>query len=162
MSRLVELAKRVIDEHSLEVENLINDVEGVLDEPTVKKVQTRALPAVKAMIAVEEAICNQMSKEEITEAKAYAEQKLVGLRIRAFTNLPKIGLNDFGDKDVEAIKAWASGQNEQTADTRFSYAVGFIVCHRKCCANDAGNGIAVGIGCYDCDNYVISEGCPPV
>ena len=43
---------------------------------------------------------------------------------------------------------------------QYTYGIGFLVCHRKCCANNAGNGIAAGIGCWDCDDRVISGSCP--
>lgn len=158
------LVKTVIDAHARAVEQLIATVDEIkAADPALKTLSAATLPVFEGMARVEAELAAQMTAQEVAEAKAYAETKLAAMRDRAFTVLPKVGLNMFTPNEVLAVKNWVKKAPPVNAlDTRYSYAGGFIICHRRCCQNDAGNGVAAGIGCWDCDDHVISESCPAV
>jgi hypothetical protein len=162
---MLAIANNVIAAHVEALKRMLDNVEHISgDALRLTDARAMLLPQLEKMADVERALAAGMNDEERRQAKMGAEARLAGLRDRCLRLLPLIGANEFNDKEVAEIRRFFAGDPSAAGSTnrQLTYAVGFVVCHRKCCANHAGNGVAAGVGCWDCDDNVTSDSCPPV
>jgi len=159
----LKLATRIITEHATAIRIML-DTLASFDEDTgpPESVARNYRELLDSMASSEEELARTLTEEGREDLSRLAMDHLHALREPALRLFPKIGVNDFCEQGRAGLRAfWDRTDVGATVDTRFSYAIGFIVCHRKCCANDAGNGVAAGVGCWDCGRQIVSEGCPP-
>ncbi len=115
-------------------------------------------------------ILEELAREEAELAKSLSEED----RARVTAEARKLAeaqpqVKDFLAKHVPAIPSKPPTRSSTLATgTRAMadrvggpcYIVGFIVCHRRCCHKDVGNGVAACVGGVTCQNCW-SDSCPP-
>lgn len=146
---------QIVDQHVAVIENVLKRIKTAGDDKAnLATIEKEFREQAFNLASNEDALFKALDSEGKKKALEYAENKMKPFQAEMDQSFSKIGVQTASSVKRISSKLTAS-------ELHPSYAIGFIVCHPKCCRNDAGNGVAVGLGCWDCNDNVHREGCPP-